>query len=114
MARRQKLQTLKPSKKLGAPINFVYLDAEVKIVAEDRFFGRSNPNTSRIELALVLVFVVIGCVILAFGLIDILYEVDTGFGFASVLFGVLFLFASYALAVQFGFLERFYGIYTGP
>jgi hypothetical protein len=79
-------------------------------MGEDRFFGRSNPNTSRIELALVLVFAVIGCVIFAFGLIDIIYGVNTGFGFGSVLFGVILLLASYALAVQFGFLERFYGI----
>ena len=81
---------------------------------EDTYFGKPNVNTARINLVLVIAFVVVGVILLVLGVIFSIYGFGEGSGLGLAIFGVLFLFAAYILGVGFGFLKGILTSFRGP
>jgi hypothetical protein len=83
-------------------------------VPEDTFFGKPNINTVRVNLLLVIGFAVVGVILLVLGITFSFYGFGNGSGPGLAIFGVLFLFTAYLLGVEFGFLEGYNDIFSGP
>ena len=87
--------------------SFKYIKIAEKIESEDSYL-----DGPRLELALVICFGVAGAILLVLGLIPLTY------GFSAridlIIFGLLLIFVAFVLVVEFGFIERDYGIYSGP
>ncbi len=86
-------------------------------MSEDRYFGRTNVNIARVELALVICFGITSGVMLVTGALCLWEGLNPTLSWSLVVFGFGLVIATVALAQEWGFIEgqgTLGPIYSGP